>query len=311
MRAIIMMIRTFLRKLKFKPNEFRFKCALPRDLNIVISLSRDHNQLSLSINAVHSLIEFFSGEKYLIGPDEAYPLFSEFLFKDRAQFISDSELKKQPFDLIPEGIGLIWDFTRPPTIHKNLPLYVTGASYRISTDPETYPYYNIILAPNPESDDISYFEKQLRLLNVPVRKLRPTLRDLAKRTAWDYLIFKGHSEKHILVVLDLQDESLVEFIKSAARTAFPVGVTFTSPRNTGNGMIDLSHLGPEGIVATMSLADLFITDYSIYLGIASIMKIPILLMNSPTKLPQSLKHRVWNSEQEVDVLIEYLKELLV
>ncbi len=305
-----MMIRTLLRKLKFKPNEFSFRCALPQNLNIVISLSQKPDQISLAITAIHSLIEFFSGEKYLIGPETAAPLLSDFLFRGKVEFISDAMLQKSPFEAVNKKIDLIWDLTRPPTLHANLPLYISGVSYRISTDPETYPYYNIILAPDPDADDISYFERQLKLLNVPISRFKPNLRDLAKKTVWDYLIFKGHGEKHVLVVMDLRDSSLVQMLETTAVTAFPTGVTFASPHESGEGVIDLSPLGPEGIAATLSLADIFISDSSLYLGIAALMKLPILLMNSSTKLPNSLRHKVWNTEMGIDSLVENLKELL-
>ncbi len=310
MRAIIMMIKTLIRKLRFRPNEFRFKCAFPRELNIAISLSRDFNQLSLALNSAYSLIEFFSGNKYIIGIDEAKPLIADFLFKDKVEFIPDSELKKDPFEMFPDDVDLIWDLSKPPTPHAKLPLYAKNSKYRISTDPETYPYYNIILAPSPESDDINYFEKQLKLMNVPLLRFKPSLRDLAKRTAWDYLIFKGHGEQHILIVIDIRDKAVAELVRSASKTAFLTGVTFVSPHDLGNGIIDISPLGPEGIAATMSLADLFVFDNSLYLGIAALMKIPILLINSEVKLPENLVHRSWRTDAEIGQLVEDIRSLV-
>ncbi|RKZ00477.1 MAG: hypothetical protein DRQ10_04110 [Candidatus Hydrothermota bacterium] len=298
-------LNTILKRLKFKPRDFTFNCAIPNELGILVALPRSPGRLSLVINTVASLIQYFEGYKVIVGPESARELVTLF-FGEQADYLSNFEVNEEKFKGDKE-IGVIWDLSRPPSPYKDLPLFLPSADYRISADPETYPYYNIIVATGPVYDDITFSEKQLSLLNIPIIKFRPSIRDLAKRTVWDYLIFKGHGQRNILVFIDVSKDEELDIILDVLTKTLPTGVTIIAPRKIEKiNAIDLSPMGSEGIVAALALTDLFIGGDSLYLGVADLMKMPTILIDTDITLPAVPHVHVWTKDMGVGALAEII-----
>jgi hypothetical protein len=296
---IIDKIILYVKKSRFETEEFVFRGALPKGSDILILLPTAPGIFSLSFSAIGALNGYFRGEFHLYGP-EKFANFIEILFEN-AIYWSERE---NILDIGIERVDVLWDLNRPPTPRIDIPLEVK-ATYRVSTDINAYPFFNIIVPIN-ERDDISFFSTQLSSLGIPLRNFLPKFSPQARRIAWDFLIYKGHREENVLIFwdLDTRNERVLKYLGNF----FENRITYVTSGSNPPGFINLESLDLEGIIASLSLSHLYVGGNTLFLGPAFFLKIPILLVSDDIRLPEGGK---WfkDTDDEED-FYEKLKEIL-
>lgn len=289
----------YVKKFRFETEEFVFKGVLPKNSDILILLSREPGIFSLSFTAIDALSNYFKGEIHFYGP-EKFASFIETLFENAIYWSEKETTLKIGVD----KVDVLWDLSHPPTSRVNIPLEIK-ATYRISSDKNAFPFFNIII-PVDRRDDISFFSTQLSSLNIPSGNFLPKFTPRVRRIAWDFLIYKGHREENVLIFWDINLRN--ERILRNLNNFFDGNVSYVTPGFDLPGFINLDPLDLEGILANLSLSHLYVGGNNLFLGPAYFLKIPILLIAKDINLPVSGKW--FRDTEDEESFVENLKETL-
>ena len=198
----------------------------------------------------------------------------------------------------PEPLDVLIDFSRPPSPYREFPKEVQ-AEYRVSFDPDSFPFYNLLVAtdfqkPHP-------YEALCRIFQIPLENLQPEASPRLKGRMWNELVYQGHSPDRKLVFLDtaLQDKDLDRIEAQLVR------VTFLHTGKTNRGL-DITRFQPLEQLALLSLSDLYIGEDSLFLPMALDMGIPVLLRKTERSFEESERLRLWDNMDSLEETLQAL-----
>ncbi len=275
-----------IRRKGFHAEPVRFCATLPRESDILIVLPQSPFWTAVALRTLISILDYFQGEKWIWGTEILSEWFE--IYDLQATYVED------PRSL--ESVDILFDFSPPPSPYRELPEHVP-AQYRVSFDPASYPYYNLIV-----SVDFSQVEPYLalcRIFSIDLKEIEPEPPHEMRRRVWDHLVYKGHTREKRLIFLDtpITDEEASR-IESAI-----VRATYVSTH--GDRGIDISRMDPLEQLAVLSLSDLYIGDESFFLPMAMMMGIPCLIKRPPaihTDTPIAL----WTPGEDLHQVLEGL-----
>lgn len=271
---------------EYPSKPIKFCGSLPKEGSLLIVPPENPFWLGVSLRVLLSVLNHFEGDKFVWGSGALIDWWET--YEIDAQQISD------PREL--DHVEILIDFSPPPTPHKELPEFV-NANYRISFDPESYPYYNIIVAADfTTSDPYMVFCKVFDIEAGEITVEPPP--DLRRR-AWDFLVYKGHTRDKHLVFLDTP----ISDLEASKIESTLIRVTYVS--TSGTRGIDISKMEPLEQLAFLSLSDLYIGDESFFFPMAMGMKIPCLLKREPLIQTQG-PFAMWLDDTDLTETLEAL-----
>ncbi len=122
-------------------------------------------------------------------------------------------------------------------------------------------------------------------LGIPYEEFKLNITSDEKAKARDFVKYKGHSEKNLLVVCDVSDTKKEMWIREYL-------AQITRDKLTFIGQDELKTINPDLIIPLISLSDLFISEDSIYTFVAQVLGIKTYLFKGKGKFLPSPTHRL-------------------
>ncbi len=284
------LLRVFRRK-SFDTPRIRFCARFDPQSRVLVLLPENAYDFGLALKTIVSVLQYFQVlPRYILEPrGRSYrPWLEAFGVHDLALWPPET----------PKSVDILLDFSRPPSPYREFPEKVP-ASYRVSFDPEAYPYYNLLVAidfhqPHP-------YEALCRIFQIPLKNLQPVASDELKGKMWNELVYRHHDPERKIVFLDtdLQDRDLDRIEAQLVR------VTFVHTGRADRGL-DITRYRPLEQLAFLALADLYIGEDSLFLPMALDLGIPVLLRKTERSFEESERLRLW---ENMDSLEETLQAL--
>ncbi len=281
----------FLRRSSYETPRIRFCARFDPQSRVLVLLPENPYDFGLALKTIISVLHYFKTvPRYVYEPrGRSYVPWLE------AYRVHD--LERWPPEH-PEPVDVLVDFSRPPSPYREFPRQVQ-AEYRVSYDPESFPFYNLLVATNFQ--EAHPYEALCRIFQIPLETLPPVASSRLKGRMWNELVYRGHSPDRKLVFLDtqLQERDLDRIEAQLVR------VTFLHTGKTSRGL-DITRYPPLEQLALLALSDLYIGEDSLFLPMALDMGIPVLLRKTDRSFEESDRLRLWDNMDSLEETLQAL-----
>lgn len=239
---------------------FKFNGKISPEYRVLFILPENNVLFSYALFALQNFASYFLKMQHIVYPADGKVFLLNYLFKDLIywfRFKKEKALKKaveyeKNLDLI---INLDVESPFKYDIAFNKPYFsISKRPLRFAT--LTYVY----LGNTPDQ----IYTRFPCTLGVPFSEFKLNIPSEEKRKAADFIKYKGHKEKNLIVVCDVPDRKREIIVKEYL--AFQ-----TRDRVTFIGQDELHAINPDLIVPLISLADIFVAEDSIYIYPAQIL----------------------------------------
>ncbi len=283
-------LRVF-RRTTYDTPRIRFCARFDPQSRVLVLLPENAYDFGLALKTIVSVLRYFQATpRYILEPrGRSYRPWLE------AYRVHDLELWPPE---TPEPVDILLDFSRPPSPYREFPREVQ-AEYRVSFDPESFPFYNLLVStdfqkPRP-------YEALCRIFQIPLVNLQPVSSPELKGKMWNELVYRGHTPDRKLVFLDTQiQERDLDRIEAQL-----VRVTFLHTGKADRGL-DITRYHPLEQLALLSLADLYIGEDSLFLPMALDLGIPVLLRKTERAFEESDRLRLWENMESLEETLKAL-----
>lgn len=252
---------------------FGFNGKINRDARAFFILPEEPVLFSYSLFAVWSFINYFTKDMHIFYPADGKVFVLDYLFKNsvhRFKLKKNKEVKKligseRGVDVV---INLEYEFASDFDFELDKPYFcVSQREVKNAT---------VTFIPSTSKADV-LFLKFACTLGTPLAEFQIAISPQDKAKAKDFCKYKGHSEKNILVISDMDDVKKELAVKEFLSQVLMDRVTFIDSEA-------LKTLNPQHILPLISLADLFIARNSVYVYPAQVLGVRTYLFRGNTRI---------------------------
>ncbi|MEO0265503.1 MAG: hypothetical protein ABIM43_02690 [candidate division WOR-3 bacterium] len=239
---------------------FKFNGKISQDVRVLFILPENNLLFSYALFALRSFTDYFQKVQHIVYPVDGKVFLLNYLFKDLVywfRFKKEKMLKKAVE--AEKNLDLVINLDVENPLRYDLPF--NKPYFSISKKPLRHATLNYIYLGN--TPDQIYIRFPCTL-GVPFQEFRLSILSDEKRKATDFIKYKGHKEKNLIVVCDVPDVKKETLIKEYLAYKTGDKITFI-------GREELHTINPDLIVPLISFADIFVAEDSIYVYLAQIL----------------------------------------
>ncbi|MGB9823976.1 MAG: hypothetical protein ACPLN0_04405 [Candidatus Hydrothermia bacterium] len=251
---------------------FKFDGKISRDFRTLFILPENNILFSYSLFAVRSFVNYFSKSQHIFYPVDGKVFLLNYLFRNQLHWFKvkkEKQLKKMVE--YEKNLDLIINLDIENSSRYDFAL--DRQYLAISFSPLKYATVSFIPSSSLADRIFTNFPCSL---GIPFEEFKLNITSDEKAKARDFIKYKGHSEKNVLVVCDVLDTKKEIWIREYLAQVTRDKLTFI-------GQDALKTVNPDLIVPLISLADLFISEDSIYTFIAQVLSIKTYLFKGKGK----------------------------
>lgn len=239
---------------------FKFTGKISDNKRVLFILPTDNLLFSYSLFALQNFISYFAKKQHILYPADGKVFLLNYFFKDLIywfKFKKEKALKKAVEEERNLDLLINLDVEEP----LRYDLAFNKPFFSISRKPLKNAVLNYIFLGSTVEQIYTRFPCTI---GVPYREFVIDISREERSRATDFIKYKGHKEKNLIVVCDIPD-------KKKEVTVREYFAYHTRDRVTFIGQDELHTINPDLIVPVISLADLFIAEDSIYVYPAQIL----------------------------------------